>query len=117
LTDDRALAQLASIRYKHNPRGHVVIESKDELRKRGIKSPDRAESIMLAFADRTPGIMSYYEHLDRKITAAEKGASNNPMVPRIEEPDDAAEDLSHAYERALRQPQAVERRGELCSVR
>ena len=52
LTDNLALAQLAGIRYRHNARGQVVIESKDEARKRGVKSPDRAEAIMLAFADR-----------------------------------------------------------------
>lgn len=50
LTDSLALSQLAGIRYKHNARGQVVIESKDEARKRGVKSPDRAEAIMLAFA-------------------------------------------------------------------
>ena len=51
LTDDRAIAQLAAIRYSHNSRGQVVIESKDEARKRGVKSPDRAEAIMLAFGE------------------------------------------------------------------
>ena len=50
LTDSLALAQLASIRYTHNARGQVVIESKEAARKRGVKSPDRAEAIMLAFA-------------------------------------------------------------------
>ena len=49
--DDRTIAQLSGIRYKHNARGQVVIESKDEARKRGVKSPDRAEAIMLAFAE------------------------------------------------------------------
>lgn len=52
LSDETALGQLAGIRYKHNARGQVVIESKDEARKRGVKSPDRAEAIMLAFAER-----------------------------------------------------------------
>lgn len=47
---DKEVAQLAGIRYKHNSRGQVVIESKEDLRKRGVKSPDCAESIMLAYA-------------------------------------------------------------------
>ena len=38
------------MRYQHNARGQVVIESKDEARKRGVRSPDRAEALMLAFA-------------------------------------------------------------------
>ena len=54
LTDDTARSQLAGIRYKHNARGQVVIESKDESRKRGVKSPDRAEAVMLAFAPAPP---------------------------------------------------------------
>lgn len=47
---DKAVSQLSGIRYKHNARGQVVIESKDDARKRGVKSPDNAEAIMLAFA-------------------------------------------------------------------
>lgn len=50
LTDPLLLSQLASIRYEHDHRGRVVIESKDEAAKRGVKSPDRAEALMLAFA-------------------------------------------------------------------
>jgi hypothetical protein len=50
LTDERTMAQLATIRYEHNARGQVLIESKEDARKRGVKSPDRAEAIMLAFA-------------------------------------------------------------------
>ena len=54
LKDERTIAQLASLRYRHNARGQVVIESKDEARKRGVKSPDRAEAMMLAFAPEFP---------------------------------------------------------------
>jgi phage terminase large subunit len=51
LTDDIAVSQLVSIRYRQDSRGHIVIESKEAARKRGVKSPDRAESVMLAFAN------------------------------------------------------------------
>ncbi len=51
LTDEKAIAQLVSIRYSHSPRGLVTIETKEAARKRGVKSPDRAEAIILAFAD------------------------------------------------------------------
>jgi hypothetical protein len=54
LKDDRAIGQLAGIRYSHNARGQVVIESKEDARKRGVASPDRAEAVMLAFADAKP---------------------------------------------------------------
>ena len=52
LDDDLLVSQLAGIRYRHNARGQVVIESKDEARRRGVKSPDRAEAAMLAFAEK-----------------------------------------------------------------
>ncbi len=51
---EKAIGQLTSIRYKQNPKGQIVIESKDDMRKRGIKSPDLAESIMLAQAEAAP---------------------------------------------------------------
>lgn len=50
LADDVAVGQLAGARYGHNARGQIVIESKEAARKRGVKSPDRAEAVMLAFA-------------------------------------------------------------------
>lgn len=46
----KAIAQLSSIRYKHDARGRVVVESKEDARKRGVKSPDWAECVMLLFA-------------------------------------------------------------------
>jgi phage terminase large subunit len=52
LGDEKTIGQLTTIRYKHNARGQIVIEGKDDARKRGVKSPDRAESVMLAFATR-----------------------------------------------------------------
>ena len=49
LTDRKTIAQLAGIRYEHDKRGRILIESKDDARKRGVKSPDRAEAVVLAF--------------------------------------------------------------------
>jgi phage terminase large subunit-like protein len=54
LTDRTMLAQLAGLRYQHDNRGRVKIESKDDAVKRGQKSPDRAEALMLAFAPDDP---------------------------------------------------------------
>jgi hypothetical protein len=50
--DEQAISQLATIRYYYNARGQLLIESKEDARKRGIKSPDRAEAMMLAYAGR-----------------------------------------------------------------
>jgi hypothetical protein len=63
LQDELTISQLASIRYEINSRGQIEIESKEARRQRGARSPDRAEALMLAFADCTPGIINYYKHL------------------------------------------------------
>ena len=55
LRDERTIGRLAGIRYSHDTRGRVKIESKEDARKRGVKSPDRAEAVMLAFAKRPLG--------------------------------------------------------------
>jgi phage terminase large subunit len=71
LTDRLTISQLATLRYNHNARGQIVIESKEEMRKRGVKSPDRAEALMLAFANRTPAITQYYRAM--ALSAARGG--------------------------------------------
>jgi phage terminase large subunit len=53
LTDQATISQLAGLRYEHDSKGRVKIESKDDARKRGVKSPDRAEALMLAYAPRS----------------------------------------------------------------
>ena len=48
--DDDLAAHLGALRYKYTSRGQIQIESKDDIRKRGLPSPDRADSLMLAAA-------------------------------------------------------------------
>jgi hypothetical protein len=48
--DDELASQLGSLRYGFDSRGRIKIESKDDMRKRGMPSPDRADALMLAFA-------------------------------------------------------------------
>lgn len=50
LADEVTMSQLSTIRWFTKPSGQIAIESKDDARKRGLKSPDRAEALMLAFA-------------------------------------------------------------------
>jgi hypothetical protein len=93
LVDERTISQLATIKYNYNARGQLEIESKEDARKRGIKSPDRAEAIMLAFADMEPGIIKYYENeIHRYEDAAAQG------LPQPEPIDD---DMTRIYEEAL----------------
>lgn len=50
LTNDELLAEeLAAIRYRFNPGGKIQIESKDEMKRRLHRSPDRADMLALLF--------------------------------------------------------------------
>ena len=54
---DRALiGELATLRYRFESSGRVRIEAKDEMRKRGLPSPDLADALMLAFLPRAGGL-------------------------------------------------------------
>lgn len=57
--DGELIAQLSSIKYKFASDGRFMIEKKEDMKKRGIKSPDKADAVMLAFmegAGKQPGI-------------------------------------------------------------
>lgn len=48
--DDDLKAELVSPRYKFTSSGKIQVESKDDMRKRGLPSPDRADAFVLTFA-------------------------------------------------------------------
>ena len=48
--DDVLIAELATVRYSFTSNGKVQIEGKDEIRKRGLPSPDKADAFVLTFA-------------------------------------------------------------------
>jgi phage terminase large subunit len=84
LTNERAIAQLAGIRYKHNSRGQIVIESKEDARKRGVKSPDRAEAVMLAYAriSRTnEGVFEWYKQEAARVANSSSRPESLIAVP------------------------------------
>ncbi len=47
--DAELTAELASLRFRYNSRGKVLMESKESIKRRGLPSPDRADALMLAF--------------------------------------------------------------------
>lgn len=50
--DDELMAgQLQAIKYRHDAKGRIWIESKDDMKARGMPSPDRADVAMMAFAE------------------------------------------------------------------
>ena len=52
--DAELISELASLRYRYNSRGRLLMESKESMRKRGAQSPDKADALMLAFLDDDP---------------------------------------------------------------
>jgi hypothetical protein len=50
--DDKLAAQLGSIKWGIDSRGRIKIESKDDMRKRGLPSPDKADTAAIAFSGR-----------------------------------------------------------------
>lgn len=48
--DERLIGELAMVRYSFNSSGKLQVESKDQIRKRGRKSPDVADAFVLTFA-------------------------------------------------------------------
>ena len=50
--DDSLIGELTAVRYRipDTGRGKVFVEGKDEMKKRGLKSPDLADALMLTFA-------------------------------------------------------------------
>lgn len=49
--DSEVKTDLCGLQYKYNSNGQLVLESKDDAKKRGVKSPDIGDSIALTFAE------------------------------------------------------------------
>lgn len=45
---DTLLSELTSTKYKLDSKGHILIETKDDMKARGLHSPDYADALMLA---------------------------------------------------------------------
>jgi hypothetical protein len=50
IRDEKLQAQLTDIHYTVTPQGDIRVETKQEMRRRGLSSPDRADALMYAFA-------------------------------------------------------------------
>ncbi len=61
--NDKLKAQLSDIRYTYNARGLLQIESKEDAKNRGSKSPDVADAVMMTFNRKkgggTPNVFHY----------------------------------------------------------
>lgn len=47
--DERLISQLSTRKYRMTSRGRIALERKEDMKKRGLDSPDRADAVTLAF--------------------------------------------------------------------
>lgn len=47
--DDKLISQLTSRKYRMTSKGKIALERKEDMKKRGLQSPDRADAVVLAF--------------------------------------------------------------------
>lgn len=50
INDEDLIGQLSVRKYRITSKGRITLEGKDEMKKRGLRSPDRADAVVLAFA-------------------------------------------------------------------
>ena len=48
-TDEEMREQLANLRYRHTSRGQILMESKEDMKRRGLHSPDRADMLAMLY--------------------------------------------------------------------
>ncbi len=78
LRDDVTIGQLAGLLYEFDSHGRIKIESKESARARGMRSPDRAEALMLALC-KPPMKIEYYSIRDLSRLSA--NSALNPTRP------------------------------------
>lgn len=61
--DDELMSQLSNLKFKYTTKGQIQIESKEEMKKRDLPSPDKADALMLAYAPmrKKPGLLEYMQ--------------------------------------------------------
>jgi len=62
---DELHGELCSLGFKENSSGQLQIESKDELRSRGLPSPDGADALSLSFFGGCYGIAAQYAEVQQ----------------------------------------------------
>jgi hypothetical protein len=71
LTKDDDWYELTNVKYKFTSKGQMIMEKKEDMKKRGIPSPDVADALTLTFANQfvmytaqaTPPVLPFYPDL------------------------------------------------------
>jgi len=78
--DEELLAQLTALKWKTNSRGQIVIESKEDMRARGVPSPDKADSLVYASAAPSMSWTDVYGGLSAESTSSVPVERKNPWA-------------------------------------
>ena len=84
LVHPKTFEQLSGILYRHNPRGQVEIESKDQAVKRGARSPDFAEATILAFARLDHDEPAFAQFVRNRLESMKAAAEAKESVDGVE---------------------------------
>ena len=74
--DSELIADLTGVEYSYTPTNQILLESKEDMKKRGLASPDNADSLCLTFAVR---VNEYEEDMP-------KARSKNFKTHRVRDP-------------------------------
>jgi hypothetical protein len=66
--DSELAKQLVAIKWKMTSRGQIAVESKEEMRKRGVPSPDRADALVYSFSYMDAASVDVESHAGESIT-------------------------------------------------
>jgi hypothetical protein len=64
---DSLQADLVGPGYKYNSSGQLVLESKDDIRRRGVPSPDEADAVALCFSEPDGAPTIYSKDFERNL--------------------------------------------------
>ena len=56
--DEKLIAELTNRKYRMTSKGKIALEKKEDMKKRGLPSPDRADAVVLAFYRKAPRIIT-----------------------------------------------------------
>jgi hypothetical protein len=65
--DDSLQADLVSVGYKYTSDGRLLLESKEDLRKRGVPSPDLGDAVALLFCEPEGSAFPHSSNFNRTI--------------------------------------------------
>jgi phage terminase large subunit len=71
--DPELIGQLSALKYKYRSDGRIQIESKEDMKKRGLKSPDKADALCYTFAP------IVFEDLDDNLETYQTEVSISPV--------------------------------------